>query len=447
MAEVTATDSATGEVTVTSFEYDSSGIRMASTYKVDTDGDGTFESEVHTENLVDHHNFTGYQQSIKETHTDLLTNKVAKVVEYTFGHDEIAQTITDFNPDGTVATEVTHIFGHDGHGSVRVLYDMSAAILHVFKPCDQQIAMQYLRARVYDPAIGRFNRLDPFFGNRNDPQSFHKYLYVQGDPINGIDPTGEFLAVISLGNLSFSVNVRMGSAKARITAGYLAFEKASTAIDIAQMMLQLAMTGTVNPVDVAFLVFDLLPGSSVLKRIKAFVPSFGPGLNTGRKAMQNSSGLLTRLSRSIDEFGINPYKNVNGAITKTHAITRRITEKVGELGGGFVARSLGLAKETRYVKKGVHGFDDVLKKGDQYFILEAKGGTSTLAPRQMSLNWIRNNINKLPKGSLKTDLQAALRNNKLFGIVTETRIAEVAGTVLEPEYIVKSIDQIGRRTF
>ena len=142
MAEVTATDSATGEVTVTSFEYDSSGIRMASTYKVDTDGDGTFESEVHTENLVDHHNFTGYQQSINETHTDLLTNKVAKVVEYTFGHDEIAQTITDFNPDGTVATEVTHIFGHDGHGSVRVLYDMSAAILHVFKPWDQQIAMQ-----------------------------------------------------------------------------------------------------------------------------------------------------------------------------------------------------------------------------------------------------------------------------------------------------------------
>jgi hypothetical protein len=36
------------------------------------------------------------------------------------------------------------------------------------------------------------NRLDPFFGNSSDPQSFHKYGYVHGDPIQMIDPTGEF---------------------------------------------------------------------------------------------------------------------------------------------------------------------------------------------------------------------------------------------------------------
>jgi hypothetical protein len=51
--------------------------------------------------------------------------------------------------------------------------------------------MQYLRARYYDVASGTFNRLDPFFGNLQDPQSLHKYLYVHGDPIGGIDPTGE----------------------------------------------------------------------------------------------------------------------------------------------------------------------------------------------------------------------------------------------------------------
>ncbi len=50
--------------------------------------------------------------------------------------------------------------------------------------------MQYLRARYYDPASGTFNRLDPFFGNLQDPQSLHKYLYVHGDPVQGIDPTG-----------------------------------------------------------------------------------------------------------------------------------------------------------------------------------------------------------------------------------------------------------------
>jgi hypothetical protein len=32
--------------------------------------------------------------------------------------------------------------------------------------------------------------LDLLSGNMQDPQSLHKYLYVHGDPVNGIDPTG-----------------------------------------------------------------------------------------------------------------------------------------------------------------------------------------------------------------------------------------------------------------
>ena len=56
----------------------------------------------------------------------------------------------------------------------------------------------YLRARWYDAQNGRFNRLDPFFGNLDDPQSLHKYAYVHGDPINGIDPTGKFNLVESV---------------------------------------------------------------------------------------------------------------------------------------------------------------------------------------------------------------------------------------------------------
>jgi RHS repeat-associated protein len=55
---------------------------------------------------------------------------------------------------------------------------------------DSKIGQQYLRQRYYDPATGRFNRLDPFFGNLNDPQSLQKYLYTHADPVNGIDPSG-----------------------------------------------------------------------------------------------------------------------------------------------------------------------------------------------------------------------------------------------------------------
>jgi RHS repeat-associated protein len=60
---------------------------------------------------------------------------------------------------------------------------------------DSKIGQQYLRQRYYDPATGIFNRLDPFFGNLNAPQSLHKYLYTHDNPVNGIDPSGLFTSV------------------------------------------------------------------------------------------------------------------------------------------------------------------------------------------------------------------------------------------------------------
>jgi len=60
---------------------------------------------------------------------------------------------------------------------------------------DNELQMQYLRARFYDQNTGRFNALDPFAGNNEDPQSLHKYAYCGGDPVNGVDPSGKFTLV------------------------------------------------------------------------------------------------------------------------------------------------------------------------------------------------------------------------------------------------------------
>lgn len=51
--------------------------------------------------------------------------------------------------------------------------------------------------RVEDWSTG-FQRPDPFFGELTHPQSFHKYAYVHGDPVNGIDPTGKFFTIAGL---------------------------------------------------------------------------------------------------------------------------------------------------------------------------------------------------------------------------------------------------------
>jgi RHS repeat-associated protein len=59
---------------------------------------------------------------------------------------------------------------------------------------DSEIGQYYLRARQYDPRIGRFTARDPVFGNFQEPLTLHAYLYCLNDPVNRIDPSGEMAA-------------------------------------------------------------------------------------------------------------------------------------------------------------------------------------------------------------------------------------------------------------
>ncbi len=65
-----------------------------------------------------------------------------------------------------------------------------------------------LRARIFVKPSRQFDRprdwatsfrqTDTFEGVVTDPQSLHKYAYVHSDPLNNIDPTGEFALAMSL---------------------------------------------------------------------------------------------------------------------------------------------------------------------------------------------------------------------------------------------------------
>jgi RHS repeat-associated protein len=56
---------------------------------------------------------------------------------------------------------------------------------------DSEINQYYLRARQYDPYLGRFTTYDPVRGRFTEPLTLHKYLYCLNDPINYDDPTGK----------------------------------------------------------------------------------------------------------------------------------------------------------------------------------------------------------------------------------------------------------------
>ncbi len=55
---------------------------------------------------------------------------------------------------------------------------------------DNETGLHYVLARYYSPHLGRFLSRDPLF-TEGGSQNF--YLYCDGDPLNRIDPTGEFI--------------------------------------------------------------------------------------------------------------------------------------------------------------------------------------------------------------------------------------------------------------
>ncbi len=210
----------------TTYDYDHSGIRVSALHEVDSNGDGSWDQRIKTEYLNDPHNHTGYSQVLRETYFDATTGLLQKRIDYTIGLDEIAQTTTTYDAAGNVVNRETLVFGHDGHGSVRVLFDLTATLLQLYvyqaygelaaiynaagqfvsanpsdaltsllhdgEPFDVRLGWGYRRARWVDASNGRFNQFDPFFGNLWEPQSFHKYLFTHGDPINFTDPSGRF---------------------------------------------------------------------------------------------------------------------------------------------------------------------------------------------------------------------------------------------------------------
>jgi RHS repeat-associated protein len=61
---------------------------------------------------------------------------------------------------------------------------------------DPEIRQYYLRARMYDPRLGRFTSRDPVMGKFQEPLTLHAYLYCVNDPTNRIDPEGRLSALI-----------------------------------------------------------------------------------------------------------------------------------------------------------------------------------------------------------------------------------------------------------
>ncbi|REE81238.1 RHS repeat-associated protein [Paenibacillus taihuensis] len=57
---------------------------------------------------------------------------------------------------------------------------------------DDKTKLQYLRARWYDPSVGRFLNEDTYEGQVDNPLSLNRYTYVHNNPLTNVDPTGHW---------------------------------------------------------------------------------------------------------------------------------------------------------------------------------------------------------------------------------------------------------------
>jgi RHS repeat-associated protein len=221
-SKVTKVTSPEGEIERVIYEYNLQN-RLYKV-KVSTDGGSTWDSitdykydfegnrveknvnGVVTKYLIDISNHTGYSQVLEEWSPG---NSVPDKT-YAIGDDIISQADDGGNPQ---------YFLYDGHGSARQLSNSSGEITEAFSydgygmllggnpprgstPAtnlmyageyfDTEVQHYNLRARYYDPLNGRFNQMDSFAGNNEDPQSLHKYLYCHANPVNMTDPSGYF---------------------------------------------------------------------------------------------------------------------------------------------------------------------------------------------------------------------------------------------------------------
>jgi len=88
--------------------------------------------------------------------------------------------------------QVTDTFNYEAFGNLLSRTGTTQApFLFTGQLLDSDLGLYYMRARYYDPALGRFITADPTAGQSTDPASLNRYIYAQQDPANLFDPTGE----------------------------------------------------------------------------------------------------------------------------------------------------------------------------------------------------------------------------------------------------------------
>lgn len=289
---------------ITAYHYNPNGIRDRKT-----------EGGTTTHFIVDENR--DYAQVLEE-----VVGGTAQV-SYSYGHDLISQ-----NRAGA-----TSFYHYDGLGSTRALSNASGSLTDTYdyeafgevlsktgttenrylftgEQFDGSLNQYYLRARYYDQGVGRFTQMDTWAGRNFDPITLHKYVYGNADPVNYVDPTGNF----GLGSFGASFNIQ--------------FSLASSA------------SSTI--------------GTSAVGKVLAGLVGAGIGIGVGAGFDELISRNAPAINRALEEKRVREKARVErrarSGLVLYHYTDRISAIEIGSTGTGFVTpsfRGLGTGGNTR----------------------------------------------------------------------------------------------------
>lgn len=129
-------------------------------------------------------------------------------ISYSYGLGRISESSTSFDYfyqyDGLGSVvglteakgKIAQRYGYDAWGdSTQTVPKNAIATENKFRftseALDPASGLYYLRARYYDPELGRFISRDPFAGFASLPISNNRYIYARNNPTNLVDPSGD----------------------------------------------------------------------------------------------------------------------------------------------------------------------------------------------------------------------------------------------------------------
>jgi RHS repeat-associated protein len=158
------------------------------------------------------------QQTVGGQTTDYLWDEASLYGDVVLETDAAGATLASYVLGGTELLSqerggVPSYYLHDGQGSVRGLVEGADTItdsysytafgelldetgstvnsyLYTAQQYDALTGLYRLRARYYDPGLGRFLGRDPAEMELFNPRELNRYVYAANDPVNLEDPTG-----------------------------------------------------------------------------------------------------------------------------------------------------------------------------------------------------------------------------------------------------------------